>query len=178
MEWKRHMPPITARQGRNRLVTRRHALILFGAATGLAAASPLRAASAHQVQALNRAPDNARQMMVFYPAIIRIEPGESVDFVMSDRGHNVESFHDMLPDGADPFRSGMGQGLAQRFDTPGTYGFFCRPHRAMGMIGFVLVGDFAVNLDAVRGAGSGLSPRPLAERFAALLTEIESLAGA
>ncbi|MCC5986862.1 MAG: hypothetical protein JJT95_04215 [Pararhodobacter sp.] len=172
------MPPIAARKGANSLITRRHVLFLFGAATGLGGASRLHAGTAHEVQALNRHPENARQMMVFYPAITRIEPGASVEFVMSDRGHNVESFPDMLPDGAESFRSRVDQGLTRRFNAPGTHVFCCRPHRAVGMIGFVLVGDFAVNLDAVRDAGAGLSPRPLAERFAVLFAKVESLAGA
>ena len=157
---------------------RRRVLTLTAVAgVGLALAPPLRASGAARVQALNRHPDDARRMMVFHPAVTRIAPGETVEFVISDRGHNVESFPDMLPEGAAPFRSGIGEGITQRFDTPGTYGFFCRPHRGMGMIGFVLVGeDFAANLDAVGAAGGGLAPRPLAERFAALIAEIEAMA--
>lgn len=157
-------------------LTRRHTLVLTGAAACLMLSPSLRAAGAPRVQALNRHPDDPRQMVVFHPAITRFAPGESVDFVISDRGHNVECFPDMLPEGSMPFRSSIGEGLMPRFDMPGTYGFLCRPHRGMDMIGLVLVGeDFAANLDAVRAAGDGLAPRPLAERFAAQLAVIQAM---
>lgn len=163
---------------RRPLPTRRHTLLLAGAGAGLLAAPRLFAGTIMQVQALNRHPDEARRAMVFHPAIIRIEPGDSVEFVMTDRGHNVESFPEMLPEGAAPFRSGIGEELSVRFDTAGTYGHFCRPHRGMGMIGFVLVGDFTGNLDAVRAAGAALSPPPLAARFSEYMARIEEIAGA
>ena len=163
--------------GPHPMPTRRHALLLVGASAGLVGAPQLFAGSAAQVQALNSHPDNARQAMVFHPAIIRVEPGENVTFVMTDRGHNVENFPEMLPTGAAPFRSGMGEDLTTGFDFEGTYGYFCRPHRGMGMIGFVLVGDFTANLEAVRKAGAGLSPPLLAGRFAEYMAGIEALAG-
>lgn len=158
--------------------TRRDALLFFSA-TGLAAllsARALRAAIEHRVEALNVHPDDRSQRMIYYPDIIRIDPGDRVHFVPVDRGHNVESFPDMLPEDAEQFRAPVNEALTVQFAAEGAYGYFCRPHRVMGMIGFVLVGDFTRNLDAVRAAGVGLEPRPLKRRFDALIAEIHALA--
>jgi plastocyanin len=41
-------------------------------------------------------------VMVFEPAFEKIAPGETVKFLATDKGHNVESVKDMLPEGATP----------------------------------------------------------------------------
>jgi len=68
------------------------------------------------------------------------------------------------------------EALTVQFAAEGAHGYFCQPHRVMGMMGFALVGDFTGNLDAVRAAGEGLAPRPLKRRFDELLAEVEALA--
>lgn len=160
------------------LPSRREILMLLGA-TGMATllvGRPLSAAVDHRIEALNIHPDDRRRRMIYHPEILHIEPGDRVNFVPVDRGHNVESFPDMLPADVEGFSAPVNQALTVQFAGPGTYGYFCQPHRVMGMIGFVLVGDFTTNLDAVRAAGQGLSPRPLKQRFDALLAEIDALA--
>ena len=39
----------------------------------------------------------------------------------------------------------MNEDIAVTFDKPGAYGFECKPHYGMGMVGLVVVGD-PVNL--------------------------------
>jgi pseudoazurin len=123
-------------------------------ATGLALALGAGAASAetHEVKMLNQDPDTPRDMMVFEPAVIEIEPGDTVRFVPEDRGHNAQSVKGAIPEGAEPFRGGINEAIEVTFDEEGTYLYKCLPHEALGMIGLVLVGDHERNLDAVRDA--------------------------
>ncbi|WP_022836851.1 cupredoxin domain-containing protein [Salisaeta longa] len=47
-----------------------------------------------------------------------------------------------LPDGAEPFDSGMmdaGATFRHTFTVPGTYGYFCKPHEVTKMRGVVIV---------------------------------------
>ena len=41
----------------------------------------------------------AEGMMVFEPALVKIEPGDTVKFVATNKGHNAESIKGMLPRG-------------------------------------------------------------------------------
>ena len=56
---------------------------------------PARAAE-HEVQMLNKGPEGQRNW--FEPALLRIEPGDTVRFVPTDKGHNSASV--VVPDGA------------------------------------------------------------------------------
>ena len=103
----------------------------------LAAAGQARAADV-EVKALNRG--SAGGIMVFEPALVRIAPGDTVHFVATDKGHDVEAIPGMLPDGAAPFAGKMGETLAVTFDKPGVYGVRCRPHYPMGMVALIVVG--------------------------------------
>lgn len=50
--------------------------------------------------------------------------------------------HAVLPDGAEPWDSGLirtGESWSRRFDVPGDYIYFCTPHEAGGMIGSLTV---------------------------------------
>jgi len=92
---------------------------------------------------------------------------------MPDRGHNVQSYENMMPAGAQAFGGAINEEIDVTFEATGTYGFYCRPHQAMGMIGFVLVGDFTGNLDQVRTASAGLRGPQMARRVEAYLSEID-----
>lgn len=50
--------------------------------------------------------------------------------------------HAALPDGAEPWDSGLiraGESWSRSFDLPGDYTYFCTPHEAGGMIGSLTV---------------------------------------
>jgi pseudoazurin len=109
-------------------------------------------------------------MMVFEPALVRIAPGDSVRFVPTDSGHNAESMKGMIPEGAEPFKGGIGKELLVTFDQEGVYGYDCMPHYGMGMVGLVVVGDPAANLEATKA----LKQRGRAAvRFADLFAAVE-----
>jgi pseudoazurin len=101
-----------------------------------------------EVKMLNKGADGA---MVFEPALVRIAPGDTVKFVATDKGHNAETIETMLPEGGKTFVGKINEELAITFDKPGVYGYKCKPHYGMGMVGLVVVGD-ATNLDQAKAA--------------------------
>jgi len=130
------------------------------AAIAVLAATVVQAAEV-EVKMLNKGAEGA---MVFEPALVKIVPGDTVHFVAVDKGHDVLSIDGMIPDGATPFVGELGKDLTVGFTVPGVYGYKCKPHYGMGMIGLVIVGD-PVNLDAVKAVKqTGLAKK----RFAAL----------
>jgi pseudoazurin len=123
---------------RNSMMAAVAAMVLAGTAF---AAVPATAAE-HEVQMLNKGADGA---MVFEPSFLKIAPGDTVHFRATDKGHNVLSIEGMSPAGAAPFKSKMSEDISVTFDQPGAYGFECKPHYGMGMVGLIVVGD-PVNL--------------------------------
>ena len=123
------------------LVTAVIATILMG---GLAA--PALAAD-HQIQMLNKGEAGT---MVFEPNYLAVQPGDTVTFVPTDKSHNVETIKDMLPEGAEVFKSKVNEEFTVTFDVPGLYGVKCTPHFAMGMVAAIAVGEELPNLDAAK----------------------------
>lgn len=105
------------------------------AALGVAGAAN---AAEVEVKMLNKGTDG---VMVFEPALVKIEPGDTVKFVAADKGHNVESVAEMVPEGGQTFVGKISEELAITFDKPGVYGYKCKPHYGMGMVGLVVVGE-------------------------------------
>ena len=154
-------------------LSRRNSLALLGLGAAALALRPtglMAQTTSQTVTAHNRTSDGAQ--MAFAPAVLQVAPGETVRFSHADRGHNVQSYDEMLPEGAAAFAGEINEEIEVTFDTEGTYGYFCRPHAAMGMIGYVLVGDFTANLDAVRAASADLRGPMMARRVEAYFAEI------
>jgi len=101
-----------------------------------------------EVKMLNKGADG---VMVFEPALVKINPGDTVKFVATDKGHNAEIIDGMLPEGGEKFVGKINEELAITFDKPGVYGYKCKPHYGMGMVGMVVVGE-ATNLDKAKAA--------------------------
>ncbi|WDR05994.1 pseudoazurin [Devosia rhodophyticola] len=116
-------------------------------------------AAEFEIKMLNK---GAAGAMVFEPAFVKIQPGDTVNFVPTDKGHDVESIKGMLPEGVEAFKGKISQPFTMTFDVPGAYGFKCTPHFAMGMIGMVFVGDDLANLDAAKAVKV---PRKPQQRF-------------
>jgi pseudoazurin len=87
-----------------------------------------------------------------------------------DPGHNAESLKGMTPEGAEPFKGGIGKEIAVTFDVEGVYGYNCMPHYGMGMVGLVVVGDAAANAEAIKAVQQR---GRAAERFAALFAGLQ-----
>ena len=56
------------------------------------------------------------------------------------------------------------------FTVPGIYAYWCTPHKTMGMIGFVIVGDDLSNLDSIKKVKFGGKSKKIAK---GLIAEIE-----
>ena len=95
-------------------------------------------AAEHEVKMLNKGTEG---IMVFEPSLVKIAPGDSIHFVAVDKGHNVESIDGMIPEGATPFKGEMNKDVTVTLDKPGVYGFKCKPHYALGMVGLIVVGE-------------------------------------
>lgn len=132
--------------------------IVGAAAVILALALPAAAAD-FEVHMLNK---GAAGAMVFEPAFVKVAPGDTVTFIPTDKGHNVETIKDMIPEGATAFKSKMNETYKVTFDKAGAYGVKCTPHVGMGMVGLVVVGDAPANLDAVK---AGKLPKKARERL-------------
>lgn len=104
------------------------------------------AAATFEVKMLNKGADG---IMVFEPGFTAIAPGDTVVFQPTDQGHNVETIKGMLPEGAEAFKSKMGEEVSVTFTEEGLYGIKCTPHAGMGMVGLIAVGA-PVNLEAAR----------------------------
>src|SRR5689334_18843374 len=121
-----------------------------------------------EVKMLNK---GAEGMMVFEPALVKIEPGDTVKFVATDKSHNAETIKGMLPAGATPFAGKMNENVSVTFDKPGAYGVKCMPHYAMGMVALIVVGK-PDNLDAAKAAPqTGKAKQVFAALFDRLTTQ-------
>lgn len=104
------------------------------------------AAAEHEVHMLNKGSDG--EVMVFEPAFLKIEPGDTVKFIPTDKSHNSESIATMIPEGAEGWKGKINEEITVTLTEPGVYGYKCTPHYPMGMIGLIQVGDETPNLEA------------------------------
>lgn len=111
------------------------AALALGAAVIVAGAAQ---AAEIEVQMLNRGEKGA---MVFEPDLIIAAPGDTIRFVPTDKGHNVETIKGMFPGGAEPFKSKFNEDFSITLDAEGVYGVKCAPHYAMGMVALIRVGE-------------------------------------
>lgn len=90
------------------------------------------------IEMLNKREDGAK--MVYSQDIARIDVGDTITWVPTQKGHNVEFIAG--PDGwKAPKKSKLSKEVSITFDTPGVYLYQCSPHKTMGMIAIVVVGD-------------------------------------
>ena len=110
---------------------------LLSTVTVMVALSTTAFAEDISVDMLNKRDDGAK--MVYSEDISRIEVGDSITWLPTSKGHNVEFIAG--PDGWDaPKKSKLSKEVAITFDTPGVYLYQCSPHKTMGMIAIVVVG--------------------------------------
>ena len=91
-----------------------------------------------------------KENMVFSKKIVKIDIGNTVFWKATKSGHNVEFIKGGVPAGVEKFRSKLSKDTEYKFEIPGIYAYWCTPHKGMGMIGFVVVGNDTSNLDALK----------------------------
>ena len=104
-----------------------------------------------EVKMLNQ---GASGVMVFEPAFLKINTGDTVTFLATDAAHNSASIPGMLPNGASSWNGELSRDIAVTFDVPGVYGYQCTPHSMMAMVGVIQVGDNNANLDSAKAAAN------------------------
>ena len=91
-----------------------------------------------------------KESMVYSKKIARVNVGDTVTWLATSKGHNVEFIKGGVPAGVDKFKSKFNKDVSYKFTIPGIYAYWCTPHKSMGMIGFVVVGDNKSNLDDIK----------------------------
>jgi pseudoazurin len=93
-------------------------------------------AASYEIQMLNKL---EKEKMLFSKKVIKIDINDEVLWKSVDKGHNVEFIG--MPDGALKYKSKHSKDAVYKFSKAGIYLYQCTPHKAMGMIGIVIVGD-------------------------------------
>ena len=109
--------------------------------------SPPALAADMTIEMLNKDADGNK--MVYSEQIARVDVGETITWVPTTKGHNVEmiaSPNDMK------LKSKNGKEVRVTFEEPGIYYYWCTPHKGMGMIGLVVVGGNTSNKDQIAKA--------------------------
>ena len=107
--------------------------------------SSLAKAETHTIEMLNKL---GKERMVYSEKVISIKVNDEITWKSVDKGHNVEFIG--MPKGASKYKSKISKDAQYTFTQPGIYLYQCTPHKAMGMIGLVVVGDNKNNIDKIK----------------------------
>jgi len=91
-----------------------------------------------------------KETMVFSKKVVEVDIGGTVFWKATKPGHNVEFIKGGVPEGVGKFRSALSKDTEYKFEIPGIYAYWCTPHKGMGMIGFVVVGNDKTNLEDIK----------------------------
>ena len=89
------------------------------------------------------------EYMVYSKKIVKIDVGDTVFWKATDASHNVEFIKGAVPEGVQSFKSKLSKNVSYEFKIPGIYAYWCTPHKSLGMIGFVIVGNDLTNLEEI-----------------------------
>jgi len=92
-----------------------------------------------------------KEQMVFSKKIVKVDVGDTVFWKAKNKGHNVEFIKkNGVPKGVKKFKSKISKDTKFKFMIPGIYAYWCSPHKNMGMIGFIIVGNDLGNLNSIK----------------------------
>ena len=89
------------------------------------------------------------EYMVYSKKIVKINVGDTVFWKSTDPSHNVEFIKGAVPEGVEAFKSKLSKDVSYECKIPGIYAYWCTPHKSLGMIGFVIVGNDLSNKEAI-----------------------------
>lgn len=116
------------------------------------------------IEMLNKDADGNK--MVYSQEIAQINNGDTVTWVPTSKGHNVEII--ASPNGM-KYKSKNNKEAKITFDQPGIYYYWCTPHKGMGMIGLVVVdGDLSNKDEIAKAKALGKSKKKLKALLASL----------
>ena len=91
-----------------------------------------------------------KEINVYSKKVINVEVGYTVFWKSVNPGHNVEFVKGGVPEGVEIFKSSYSKDTSYTFKTSGIYAYWCTPHKSVGMIGFVVVGNDKSNLETIK----------------------------
>jgi pseudoazurin len=130
------------------------------------AASPV-AAAEHVILMLNKGDDGP---MVFQPGVVRVELGDTVRFVPTDKSHNAETIEGFLPVDYGMVVGAINEEVVLEITAEGLYGIKCKPHFALGMVALIVAGD-VTEFELPEAISF---PKKAKERFEAWLERLEA----
>ena len=99
----------------------------------------------YTVEMLNKL---GKERMVYSEKVLSIKVNDEITWKSVDKGHNVEFIG--MPKGAAKYKSKISKDAKYKFTQSGIYLYQCTPHKAMGMIGIVVVDNDKSNLDKIK----------------------------
>ncbi|MDC1035103.1 plastocyanin/azurin family copper-binding protein [Alphaproteobacteria bacterium] len=98
-----------------------------------------------EIEMLNKL---GKERMLYSVKIAKVNLNDKIVWKSSSKGHNVEFV--AMPEGVKKYKSKINKDATYEFKIPGVYLYQCTPHKAMGMIGIVVVGDDKSNLEKIK----------------------------
>ena len=98
-----------------------------------------------EIEMLNKL---GKEKMVYSVKVAKIDVNDKIIWKHVSKGHNVEFIG--MPKGVKKFKTKINKKAEFEFKIPGIYVYQCTPHKAMGMIGIVVVGGDNSNLDKIK----------------------------
>ena len=89
-----------------------------------------------------------KEKMVYSIKVAKIDLNDKIIWKHISKGHNVEFIG--MPKGVKKFKTKINKKAEYEFKIPGIYLYQCTPHKAMGMIGIVVVGGDKSNLEKIK----------------------------
>ena len=98
-----------------------------------------------EIEMLNKL---GKEKMVYSLKVAKIDVDDKIIWKSVSKGHNVEFIG--MPKGVKKFKTKINKDAEFIFKKKGVYLYQCTPHKAMGMIGLVIVGNDKSNLDKIK----------------------------
>ena len=98
-----------------------------------------------EIEMLNKL---GKEKMVYSIKVAKIDVDDKVIWKSVSKGHNVEFIG--MPEGVKKFKSKINKDAEYIFKKTGIYLYQCTPHKAMGMIGIIVVGGDTSNLKKIK----------------------------
>ena len=98
-----------------------------------------------EIEMLNKL---GKEKMVYSIKVAKVDHNDKIIWKHVSKGHNVEFLG--MPKGVKKYKSKINKKAEYEFKIPGIYLYQCTPHKAMGMIGIVIVGGDKSNLEEIK----------------------------
>ena len=98
-----------------------------------------------EIEMLNKL---GKEKMVYSIKVAKVDQNDKIIWKHVSKGHNVEFLG--MPKGVKKYKSKINKKAEYEFKIPGIYLYQCTPHKAMGMIGIVIVAGDKSNLEEIK----------------------------